>query len=58
MGQEDEIVTNYIENYLSQLKTDGEPLCPKQMQLYLTGFLEDKTPKFMEELFALIKEAT
>ena len=32
-------------------------MCPKQMQLYLTGFMEDKTGVFMEELVKLLHEA-
>ena len=35
----------------------GEILCPKQMQINLTGFLEDKTPQFMLELWNLLLEA-
>jgi hypothetical protein len=42
---------------MQQAQTDKTPLCPKQMQLYLTGFMEDKTGIFMEELVKLLIEA-
>jgi len=43
--------------HMQQAQTDKTPLCPKQMQLYLTGFMEDKTGIFMEELVKLLIEA-
>jgi len=60
MGIDDEFVYTYAQNQLEDVaagRDKGEVLCPKQMQINLTGFLEDKTPQFMLELWNLLLEA-
>ena len=57
MGQNDEIVISYVTSHMEQEKNDSGFLCPKKMQVYLTGFMEDKTPIFMDELVKLLIEA-
>merc|ERR1719399_622413 len=52
LGFEDEVVVGYIESQLSAARVD-----PKQMQLYLTGFLEKHTSTFMKELWGLLISA-
>ena len=56
MGFEDDIVVNYAISELEQA-TPSNPIDPKQMQTNLTGFLEDKAPLFMQELWELMDEA-
>ncbi len=43
--------------YVYSLLEEQGPLDPRRMQIKLTGFLEDKTPKFMSELWALMLSA-
>lgn len=52
LGFEDEIVINLIINMLQGDVIDG-----RKMQLGVTGFLEKKTPSFMEELWTLLVDA-
>ena len=55
LGFEDEIVVNLA---VAELTTDQENgICPKKIQLNLTGFLEKHTPEFMRELWMLLLEA-
>ena len=55
LGFEDEVVIGYVESQLQQ--PGGGKVDPKQMQLYLTGFLEHNTPTFMKDLWALLISA-
>ena len=55
LGFEDEVVIGYVESQLQP--TEGGRVDPKQMQLYLTGFLEHNTSKFMQELWSLLSSA-
>lgn len=55
LGFEDEVVIGYIESQLRE--TDGSRVNPKQMQLYLTGFLEKNTAAFMRDLWSLLISA-
>lgn len=60
MGIDDEFVYTYAQNQLEEFaagKASGVVVDPKQMQINLTGFLEDKTPQFMLELWNLLLEA-
>ncbi len=53
MGFEDEVVINLVISELEQ--TDiNTPLCPKKMQINLTGFLEQNAAVFMKELWNLL----
>jgi len=55
LGFDDEIVINMA---IAELQTQREKgVCPKRVQLHLTGFLEKSTPKFMIELWTLLLEA-
>jgi len=55
LGEEDELVINYI---MSALEQPGEKgLDPKGLQIQLTGFLERNTGKFMKELWELLIDA-
>jgi hypothetical protein len=47
MGIDDDFVYTYAQNQLEDYalgRDKGVIFCPKQMQINLTGFLEDKTP--------------
>ena len=56
IGFEDEVVINYAIGELEQI-SPSNPIDPKNMQINLTGFLEDKTEVFMKELWQLLIEA-
>jgi len=46
LGMEDDIVCNYAQSQLEECintSDDNKKLCPKKMQVMMTGFLEDKT---------------
>eukprot|EP00826_Nyctotherus_ovalis_P001639 TRINITY_DN10278_c0_g1_i1.p1 TRINITY_DN10278_c0_g1~~TRINITY_DN10278_c0_g1_i1.p1 ORF type:complete len:267 (-),score=86.94 TRINITY_DN10278_c0_g1_i1:148-948(-) len=53
LGFEDEVVTNLAITQLEAADINN-PLCPKRMQINLTGFLEDKAMTFMKELWNLL----
>jgi len=60
MGMEDEVVCNYAQSQLEECVNtadDNKNLCPKKMQVMMTGFLEDKTTIFMTELWNLLLSA-
>jgi len=53
-GFEDELVINFAKSQLEEAASkdnisgnNQEKLCPKKMQINLTGFMEEKTPVFM-----------
>ena len=48
LGFDDEIVVNLAVAELTKKNEKG--ICPKRIQLNLTGFLEKRTPEFMKEL--------
>eukprot|EP01097_Dermamoeba_algensis_P004678 TRINITY_DN3017_c0_g3_i1.p1 TRINITY_DN3017_c0_g3~~TRINITY_DN3017_c0_g3_i1.p1 ORF type:complete len:158 (-),score=32.04 TRINITY_DN3017_c0_g3_i1:662-1081(-) len=52
LGLEDDVLINYIFSMLEE-----QPLCPKSMQINLTGFLETDAPTFMKELWNLLLSA-
>ena len=57
---EDDIVCNYAQSQLEECintSDDNKNLCPKKMQVMMTGFLEDKTQTFMIELWDLLLSA-
>ena len=55
LGFDDEIVINLA---IAELERDSEKgVCPKKMQINLTGFLEKNSPVFMLELWKLLLEA-
>ena len=66
---EDDIVSNLVVNELEEYQnaTFGEVFCPKKLQVRITGnptlyllfvgFLEDKAPIFMQELWDLLLSA-
>ena len=58
MGQEDDIVIDYALQQLKEASSNSQPLCPKQLQINLTGFLEAKAPTFVEELWGLLVSAS
>ena len=53
IGEEDEIVTNLVVAELEEFQTQhfDKRLCPKMLQIKITGFLEDKAGVFMLELW-------
>ena len=53
IGDDDDILINYAISLLE----DAEILCPMKIEIALTGFLEDNTPIFMEELWNLLLSA-
>ena len=57
LGFEDEIVIGFIINVLETSKTEKKKIPGKKFQLELTGFLEKKTPAFVEELWTLLLDA-
>ena len=48
MGQEDEIVILFAIEQIMEAKENKTELCPKKMQITLTGFLEENAATFME----------
>lgn len=56
---EDDIVNTYAISLLEEAYEAGSigELCPKKMQISLTGFLEENTSVFMEELWKLLLSA-
>lgn len=52
LGFEDDIVIGTVINSLEEKNPD-----PKQLQLDITGFLEKKSPVFVEELWTLLTDA-
>ncbi len=64
LGMEDEIVADYCYTQLEEHREKHKlnpagtrPLDPRQLQLSLTGFLETKSNKFVEELWVLLLSA-
>lgn len=62
MGMEDDVVVNYavsqIEEEAARAKSHPDQrIDPKRMQINLTGFLQDKAPIFMLELWRLLISA-
>ena len=57
LGFEDEIVIGFINNVLETSKAEKKKIPGKKFQLELTGFLEKKTPAFVEELWTLLLDA-
>jgi serine/arginine repetitive matrix protein 1 len=57
IGDEDEILNNYAISIIEDAIDKKEDLCPMKMQISLTGFLEDNSSVFMEELWALFLSA-
>lgn len=53
LGLEDDIVIEMIYSLLEQEESPD----PRKMQIALTGFLEKKTAKFMEDLWKLLLSA-
>ncbi len=51
-GFEDEVLIEYVFNQLEQPKWD-----PKQMQIYLTGFMHKNARVFVKELWELLISA-
>ncbi|EGC32008.1 hypothetical protein DICPUDRAFT_24641, partial [Dictyostelium purpureum] len=49
----DEITSDYIYNLLAESNTPN----PKEIQISITGFLEQETPPFMEKLWKLLLSA-
>ena len=60
LGFEDDVVIEYVYSLLEEndvcLFINPKPN-PKQMQIKLTGFLEDATPRFMNDLWKLLISA-
>jgi len=48
-GGEDEVVISYVEEMLK-----GRDVCPKTLQINLTGFLHEKAPGFANEIWELM----
>ena len=58
MGLEDEVVLVYAHAQLEDCVTNIDmPFCPKRMQINMTGFLEEATGPFMQELQELLLSA-
>jgi len=59
LGDDDDIVINFAISQLeeSTKNATNKFLCPKNMQISLTGFLTKNTAIFMEELWALLLSA-
>ena len=62
MGLEDDVVINYAVSQLEQEADEAKShpdrrFDPKRMQINLTGFLQDKAPQFMLELWRLLLSA-
>ena len=57
MGEEDEIVINFAVTQIEDAQTNNEELDPRKVEINLTGFLEQKTPQFVEELWNLMLSA-
>ena len=55
MGMEDDIVINFAISLLEDSEKDT--LCPKKLQISLTGFLENNTATFVQELWELLLSA-
>ena len=53
LGFEDDIVINMVISHLEQ-QDINHPLCPRKMQINLTGFLERNAAVFMKELWNLL----
>jgi len=49
-GGEDEVVISYVEEMLK----DNRGVCPRNLQINLTGFLHEKAPGFATEIWKLI----
>lgn len=54
LGIEDEILSNLVMSYLEDT---AQPLCPKQLQINLTPFLENKAGDFVEDLWRMLLSA-
>ena len=58
MGEEDDILINFAISQFDEAVADQNvKLCPKKMQISLTGFLQKESGKFMEELWELLLKA-
>ena len=55
LGLEDDVVIEYVYSLLEENSFSG--LDPKRMQIKLTGFLEDNTINFMNDLWKLLISA-
>ncbi|RKP24452.1 PWI domain-containing protein [Syncephalis pseudoplumigaleata] len=52
LGFEDEVVTEFVYGMLAEKDLD-----PRRIQIDLTGFLEDKAPQFVTELWDMLLSA-
>ena len=57
LGFEDDVVSSLVVNTLQQHKERRQPLDPRDLQLTLTGFLEQAAPTFVESLWRLMLSA-
>ena len=58
MGMEDEVVSVYAHAQLEESATNiDNPFCPKKMQIYMTGFMNEAVGPFMQELQGLLLSA-
>lgn len=58
MGEEDDILINFAISCLEdQSENPDKRLDPKHLQVQLTGFLEEKAPMFVKELWDLLLAA-
>lgn len=55
LGMEDDVVIEYVYSLLEEKSLSG--IDPRRMQIKLTGFLENNTVKFMEDLWKLLVSA-
>lgn len=57
MGIEDDIVIEYCISHLTEELPPGKKLCPKTLQMNLTGFMERKAKVFCSELWTHLLSA-
>ena len=62
LGSEDDIVHNFAITLVEDAAEDmsgkkATKLCPKKLQISLTGFLEEQASIFVEELWSLLLSA-
>ena len=57
LGFEDDVVSSLVVNMLQQQRESKQSLDPRELQLTLTGFLEQAAPTFVEALWRLLISA-
>ena len=57
LGFEDDVVSSLVVNTLQQHRSSRQPLDPRELQLTLTGFLEQAAAPFVEALWQLLLSA-